>query len=140
MSSMSKWKIWRNGRSREFRLQVRVSSLVLQSFCSSLLNHSLILFCPFFVCSSSSSFFFLLFFFFLLLSSSFFHIYVFFYSGVCESGYFCNLGSINPFSSPCNEPKDHCPRGTSERRRTVEGYLSVPNGTSTISISLQTLE
>ena len=91
----------------------------------------------------------LFFFFFFLLSpfllspssSSFFHIlYVFFYSGVCESGYFCNLGSINPFSSPCNEPKDHCPRGTSERRRTVEGYLSVPNGTSTISISLQTLE
>ena len=128
MSSMSKWKIWCNGRSREFRLQVRVSSLVLQSFCSSLLNHSLILFCPFL-------------FVLLLSSSSFFHIlYVFFYSGVCESGYFCNFGTINPFSSPCNEPKDHCPRGTSERRRTVEGYLSVPNGTSTISISLQTLE
>ena len=45
-------------------------------------------------------------------------------SGVCEEGFFCEQGSISPFSVSCDEPSTHCPRGTSERRRTVEGeYL-----------------
>lgn len=57
-------------------------------------------------------------------------------SGVCEEGYWCKEGSVSPFSDACNEPNTHCPRGTSERRLTVDGYISVPNGTTHVDSSL----
>ena len=48
-------------------------------------------------------------------------------SGMCEAGYFCAAGSTSPREQPCSDPAFHCPEGTAEKRRTVAGYVSVPN-------------
>ena len=50
-------------------------------------------------------------------------------SGVCEAGYFCPAGSVSPRQEPCTDVAFHCPEGTAEPRKTVAGYVSVPNST-----------
>ena len=61
-------------------------------------------------------------------------------SGTCEAGYFCIAGSISPKNEACNQPGYHCPPGTFEKRKTIDGYVSVPNGTTSVSFNLQSME